>query len=333
MVAYRNPDLLPAQAPGRFSVRARQVGPLPALTPSGLVRSRAAWWVELVDERTESVGWVIVDDLPYGERLAVESAQSLAAAPLPNPGCEEKGERGHVVLEFGKLPYWEPDWPTKSELAKKARSTQSMWNRARQLFAKEIPKRGRWLEDQAWVEKLRDRDALFAVSHSGGKDSQAQLVLLRKVVPDDQIIVVHAPLRYVEWEGAQANARNQTPPGSDFLLAHAWDETGQRKWLLQWVLERKKWPDINQRWCTSDFKTHVIERDLRRYLKEHRRNLVVECVGQRAEESRKRMVVPVVEHKADLGIPKNDNKPGHVRGDSQPMTEEEWRHGRKRREW
>lgn len=35
--------------------------------------------------------------------------------------------------------------------------------------------------------------ALFAVSHSGGKDSQAQMIRLRPLVPPDQLVVIHAP--------------------------------------------------------------------------------------------------------------------------------------------
>ncbi|MDE0033995.1 MAG: hypothetical protein OXU75_12795 [Deltaproteobacteria bacterium] len=45
------------------------------------------------------------------------------------------------------------------------------------------------------------RGALVATNSSGGKDSQAMTILLARIVPHDQLVVVHAPLRVVEWPG------------------------------------------------------------------------------------------------------------------------------------
>ena len=42
------------------------------------------------------------------------------------------------------------------------------------------------------------RGALVAVNSSGGKDSQAMTILLSRIVPREQTIVVHAPLAEVE---------------------------------------------------------------------------------------------------------------------------------------
>ena len=42
------------------------------------------------------------------------------------------------------------------------------------------------------------RGALVALNHSGGKDSQAMTILLSRIVPREQTIVVHAPLGEVE---------------------------------------------------------------------------------------------------------------------------------------
>jgi len=49
--------------------------------------------------------------------------------------------------------------------------------------------------------QLIRRGALVAINHSGGKDSQAMTALLARIVPRDQLIVVHAPLGEVEWPG------------------------------------------------------------------------------------------------------------------------------------
>ena len=46
-----------------------------------------------------------------------------------------------------------------------------------------------------------ERGALVAVNSSGGKDSQAMTILLSRIVPREQIDVVHAPLGEVEWPG------------------------------------------------------------------------------------------------------------------------------------
>ncbi len=52
--------------------------------------------------------------------------------------------------------------------------------------------------------------ALVAVSSSGGKDSQAMTILLSRIVPYEQTIVVHAPLGEVEWQGTSISWRRFT---------------------------------------------------------------------------------------------------------------------------
>lgn len=51
------------------------------------------------------------------------------------------------------------------------------------------------------VQELVAQGAIFAVSHSAGKDSQAMYSLIRTLVPHDQIVVVHASLGRIEWDG------------------------------------------------------------------------------------------------------------------------------------
>ena len=43
------------------------------------------------------------------------------------------------------------------------------------------------------------RGALAAVWSSGGKDSQCMTILLSRIVPREQMLVVHAPLAEIEW--------------------------------------------------------------------------------------------------------------------------------------
>ncbi len=138
----------------------------------------------------------------------------------------------------------------------------------------------------AQCRDLIERGALIAVNSSGGKDSQCMTILLARIVPREQLLIVHAPLGEVEWAGTRAHIENTIPSGVPFILARV----ASGKSLLQRVEERAKWPDSARRWCTSDFKVTPIERELRRYLKAHPRfeGRLVNAIGIRRDESRDR---------------------------------------------
>ena len=59
------------------------------------------------------------------------------------------------------------------------------------------------------IQQLINRNALFVANHSGGKDSQVMLIELLKIVPREQLLVVHATLGELEWPGALELARAQ----------------------------------------------------------------------------------------------------------------------------
>lgn len=130
------------------------------------------------------------------------------------------------------------------------------------------------------IADLIDRGALFVVNHSGGKDSQAMHILLSRLVPADQIMVIHAHLPGVEWRGTFQHVL-------DTAKGHPVIQTQAVKTFMNMVDHRKMWPSPQQRQCTSDLKRGPIEREIRRYLKENPRynGLVVNCIGLRAEES------------------------------------------------
>ena len=127
------------------------------------------------------------------------------------------------------------------------------------------------------------RGALVSISTSGGKDSQAMTILLARIVPRDQLVAVHAPLGEIEWPGTIDHILATLPEGVPLILA----PVASGKTLLDRVEERRMWPSNSIRWCTSDFKTGPIERELRRYLKAHPRfgGRVVNAMGMRADES------------------------------------------------
>ena len=143
---------------------------------------------------------------------------------------------------------------------------------------------------QPEIQKLVDQGALFVANHSGGKDSQVMLIELLKVVPAKQLLVVHASLGEVEWGGALELAERQAADaGLPFVVARA--VTG----FLEMVERRfdkrpdaPSWPSPKYRQCTSDLKRGPIEREVRRYAKQHGYTTIVNCTGLRAQESNSR---------------------------------------------
>jgi 3'-phosphoadenosine 5'-phosphosulfate sulfotransferase (PAPS reductase)/FAD synthetase len=131
--------------------------------------------------------------------------------------------------------------------------------------------------------------ALFVANHSGGKDSQAMLVKLLEIVPAQQIIVVHASLGEAEWEGALEHAKAQADAaGLPFIVAHAvktFFDMVERRYAVRPGPNSSCWPSAANRQCTSDLKRGPIEREVRRYAKEHGFSKIVSCMGIRAQES------------------------------------------------
>lgn len=142
------------------------------------------------------------------------------------------------------------------------------------------------------IPDLVNSGALFVANHSGGKDSQAMLIRLLEVVPDRQVLVVHASLGDVEWPGALEHARQQaSDAGLPFIVARAGHS------LLDLVERRHArrpevpaWPSAANRQCTSDLKRDPIMREVRRFVRATGRpgGLIVTCLGVRAAESPRR---------------------------------------------
>ena len=131
------------------------------------------------------------------------------------------------------------------------------------------------------IQSLIDRGALFVINHSAGKDSQAMTIVLKRIIPADQLLVIHADLGRVEWAGVQDHIRNTI---GDLPLIVCRNEN---KTLLEMVERRGMWPSPGQRQCMSDLKRGPIEREIRRHLKANPKfsDLVVNCMGIRAQES------------------------------------------------
>ena len=127
------------------------------------------------------------------------------------------------------------------------------------------------------IQDLIARGALFCVNHSGGKDSQIMFHYIHQHVPAAQILVIHALLPEVEWDGVEDHVRNTTL-GLPVLTCRS------RRTLLEMIEERGMFPSPSIRQCTSDLKRGPIERTIRRT----GHKLIVNCMGMRAEESSNR---------------------------------------------
>jgi 3'-phosphoadenosine 5'-phosphosulfate sulfotransferase (PAPS reductase)/FAD synthetase len=133
------------------------------------------------------------------------------------------------------------------------------------------------------IKDLIKRNALFVVNHSGGKDSQAMMIKIRELVPHDQIVVIHAELPEVEWEGTLEHAE-KSAGNLPFLTCRS------GKTFFDMVEHRQMFPSPQYRQCTSDLKRAPIEKAIRHYLKDNPQynGLIVNCMGLRAEESSSR---------------------------------------------
>jgi 3'-phosphoadenosine 5'-phosphosulfate sulfotransferase (PAPS reductase)/FAD synthetase len=128
----------------------------------------------------------------------------------------------------------------------------------------------------AEIQDLIDAGATFFVNHSGGKDSQAMYNYIKSIVPANQIIVVHAILPEVEWDGVLEHI--QANISSPLITCQS------RRTLLQMVEERGMFPSPSYRQCTSDLKRGPIEKAIRN----SGAKLIVNCMGMRAQESSSR---------------------------------------------
>ena len=131
--------------------------------------------------------------------------------------------------------------------------------------------------------ELIARGALVAINHSGGKDSQCMTILLSRLVPREQLLVVHAPLGEVEWPDTLALIEATLPDGVPLILA----PVTSGKSLLESIEERGRFPSASVRWCTSSTKRGPIERELRHYLNANPRfeGRLVSAMGLRRDES------------------------------------------------
>ena len=162
------------------------------------------------------------------------------------------------------------------------------------------------------IFRLRDDGAIFYVSHSGGKDSQAMFLLVQAIIPADQLVVIYADLGRVVWDTMPhieattgRRAIRSTPVGrgkvqytdyhtgatvpcprpQDALLVCKCET---RDFLSLWDAKGRAPSPANPQ-CTSDLKRGPIERTVRNFIKDAGvSKLAVSCIGIRKAESSRR---------------------------------------------
>lgn len=135
---------------------------------------------------------------------------------------------------------------------------------------------------------LQDPKAVFICSHSGGKDSQEMYIQLKHIVPADRLIVIHAHLPGVEWEGTEEFIRS--------TIEHEFHVVQAKKTFFDMVRNRKMFPSSQHRQCTSDLKRDPIDKKVREICKDRGFTTVISCMGLRAQESparRKQRVIKI----------------------------------------
>ncbi len=138
------------------------------------------------------------------------------------------------------------------------------------------------------VQEEISRGSLFVINDSGGKDSQCMKALLLRHIPHSQVLVVHAELPEVDWDGLREHIELNTPSTVEIRYTRAvktFFEMVERRYEKD--PSRPCFPSPQIRQCTSDLKRGPIDRAVRHWLKEHptHSKRIVHCIGIRAEES------------------------------------------------
>lgn len=148
---------------------------------------------------------------------------------------------------------------------------------------------------------LSEYDVIL-VNSSAGKDSQAMLDLIAQLADEagvsERVVVVHADLGRVEWQGTRELAQEQAEHyGFRFEVV-----SRPQGDLLDQIRSRGMFPSSNARYCTSDQKTGQVARLMTQLAKEHREAgndgpcRILSCLGLRAAESSARAKKPEFKH-------------------------------------
>lgn len=127
----------------------------------------------------------------------------------------------------------------------------------------------------------KDKNCIFFISLSGGKDGQAMSTIVRRLVPEEQIVAVHAHLgSAVEHEGILEHIKATTPKNIPLHVVK-----NELRDFIEMVLLRGMFPSAKYRTCTSDLKTNPIDKFIRAEMAARGATVGFNCIGLRSEES------------------------------------------------
>lgn len=147
---------------------------------------------------------------------------------------------------------------------------------------------------------ITDPETVFAISISGGKDSQALLTAFMQLYiaagMSNKVFAIHADLGRFEWKETMVHCERLCAFWNIELVVVRRERDGVEMDLLDRITQRKEqlegtgkpfWPSAMARYCTSDLKTDPINKYLRQFDK------VVSLEGIRWDESKARSLKPL----------------------------------------
>lgn len=103
-------------------------------------------------------------------------------------------------------------------------------------------------------------------------------IALIATIPAAQLVIVHANLPGVEWDGNLEHIQK-------YAMGIDVHEVQAGKTFFEMVEHRQKFPSPATRQCTSDLKRGPIQKFINNYCKAKGFSIVVNCMGLRAQES------------------------------------------------
>lgn len=147
---------------------------------------------------------------------------------------------------------------------------------------------------------ISNPDTVFAISISGGKDSQALLNAFMffycKMGLTNKVFAIHSDLGRFEWPQTLEHCKKLAEHWSIDLVVVRREREGKEMDLLDRIEQRKTqlegtgkpfWPSAMARYCTSDMKAEPINKYLRQFKK------VISLEGIRWDESKARSMKEV----------------------------------------
>lgn len=165
------------------------------------------------------------------------------------------------------------------------------------------------MADSHVIAQALEMGARVSISVSGGKDSQAMLNYVLGLLDgrSNSVEIIHADLGRAEWPQTPAFvekladesqlALNVVRRVKGDLVQRIEERLHQISTLTGKPPAKPFWPSAAQRYCTSDLKRDPIHKHQRSL---GSNELIVSCVGMRAEESSRRAKLPAVKVEARI---------------------------------